>query len=63
MTRKEWQEAWGVSDETMQRIDLVLKLFHGKKIKHIDTYKGLPINERTPKDFKINGKNNESKRS
>ena len=34
LTKKEFQNKYGYSDETMKRIDIVYKLFHGQILTH-----------------------------
>lgn len=36
LTKKEFQNKYGYSDETMKRIDIVYKLFHGQRLTHND---------------------------
>lgn len=36
MNKKEFQNKYGYSDETMKRIDIVYKLFHGQRLTHND---------------------------
>lgn len=36
MNKKEFQNKYGYSDETMKLIDIVYKLFHGQRLTHND---------------------------
>lgn len=43
MTKKEFQIKYNISDEMMKNLEWLMKEFHGKEIKFIDSKKGLPI--------------------
>ena len=57
MNREEFKKAYACSDDFMERIDLVFKLFHGKEVRVIDSEKGLPINDKSRQRIKVNDKN------
>lgn len=43
MTRREFQIKHNISDEMIKQLEWLMKEFHGKEIKIVDTKKGLPV--------------------
>ena len=43
LTKREFQIKYNISDEIMKNLEWLMKEFHGKEIKFIDSKKGLPI--------------------
>lgn len=43
MTKREFQDKYKISDEMMMKLEWLMKEFHGKEIKIVDSKKGLPV--------------------